>query len=778
MRFGIHPVMNLLRNTALVLLLSGSAGNARPQQAPTPADDPSAAAGALQLAPAGLTTAITATSEEREGVIHLDVAARDDNGRLFADADTKDRTNRDLTIKDLTLLKDGTSMKILSFHRSESMDEQERLNEVCLVLDEVDLSDVQFALVTNAVIDYLHRNGGVLTQPVSLLWIQRDGVYTSAFPSTDGNRLAQDIVSKRVFRTAWMFREESQPGVTLQLSVAPQPDNSSKPIVSLRDSLWAEVLRTVYAQAVKWREEPGRKALVWIGYGWSILGEFSKTSRPFQVEVELATRIREARMVIYEITPWQDPEIPDQDKTRESKYIPPPFDPGLPSPARRFALPLQAVESGGLVVDNSENLEGDIGRCVADARDFYTVSFDPPHSAQPDEYHALAVRMGTAQARTSYGYFNQPVFYDEPRQPEKRINAVELEQLLEGGRGERDRELAGKLKNMELTERLSTGQLGMWKGRLHGKETKAALTALGDESAFLAPPAAEVSDQPAPDDAMQGQMTLRIEQYLDEAVPLLPDFSADTTTVKYEQPLPGVNDTWKAAAGNRWLAPTVTEQATLLYRNGREQRVVEKKAGKRPGVRNDLNYKGIFGPILGFILEDVRKGNSRLTWARWERGDQGTLAVFRYSVRAENPRYGVVYCCLACGRVFTTLPEHHGELAIDPATGAVLRITVESAPGWIAETDLSPLRPVLFSNMRVEYGPVNIGGRTFICPLRSVVITRERTVVPVSFWQQNFSVYGPYQTLLNDTTYTNYHKFGSESRMLPGFEVVKSGTSP
>ena len=33
-------------------------------------------------------------------------------------------------------------------------------------------------------------------------------------------------------------------------------------------------------------------------------------------------------------------------------------------------------------------------------------------------------------------------------------------------------------------------------------------------------------------------------------------------------------------------------------------------------------------------------------------------------------------------------------------------------------------------------------------------------------------IYAPYETLLNDIVYTDYHKFGSEARMLPGFEVV------
>jgi hypothetical protein len=33
-----------------------------------------------------------------------------------------------------------------------------------------------------------------------------------------------------------------------------------------------------------------------------------------------------------------------------------------------------------------------------------------------------------------------------------------------------------------------------------------------------------------------------------------------------------------------------------------------------------------------------------------------------------------------------------------------------------------------------------------------------------------FIVYGPYETLVNDFTFSDYHKFGSEPRILAGFE--------
>lgn len=737
----------MLRIIAFLLSFLGSAGAACAQQLKPQADNPSEIPIPL-LSPFGMPqtiqsqTIVIPTSDEREGLIHLDVASRDQQGRTFGD----------LKSTDLTLLQDGTATKVLSFHRSNRSD----FSEACLVLDEVDLSPADFTLVEKETIRFLRRNGGKLPQPVSIMWVKADGVYRSHFPTSDGNLLAQFITSDHALAMDFKFRHEPHPGIRL------------------RESLWDQVLRTVYSQAVTWRDKPGRKALLWMGYGWPVDGVLHAKGGPFPLLVELSTRIREARMVIDEITPHSDPDHPALDYHRFLSGVRSSSDPGLKSPVPYFALPVLAHQSGGLVLDQSMDLEGDIERCIGDASDFYTVSFDPPHAAQPDEFHDLAVLTGTAQlqTRTSHGYYNQPVFYDEPRVAGKRLGVAELQQFLESDRGAHD--LAGKLKGMELTERLSSAQLADWRGRLHGKESKSALTVLGDESAFLAPPKAELPDQPAPDNNTQQQIVLRAEDYLDRFVPTLPDFSADAKTDKYAQ-RSRRGDTWKTAPPDRSLTQMITEQTTLLYRGGHEQQVVVKVAGKRIVGRNELSSKGIFGPILRLVLDEVRRGNSKLVWARWERTAQGTLAVFGYSVGAEHSRYGVVYCCLADGSRIETHPARHGELAIDPDTGAILRITVESAPGWIAETDLSPVQPVMFSNMMVEYGPVDIGGHTFICPKRSVAITRQRTVSPVSFWGSNFAVYAPYQTLMNDTAYGSYHKFGSESRMLPGFEVMQDG---
>jgi hypothetical protein len=406
------------------------------------------------------------------------------------------------------------------------------------------------------------------------------------------------------------------------------------------------------------------------------------------------------------------------------------------------------------------------------------VSFNPPLAAQPDEYHDLKVEINASRlsGRTNTGYYDQPVFYDQPRVPARRVTVYELEQILDTANAEHNGELAKQLAGLELTERLSSTRLSLRKVRLRGKKSIAALVALADESAFLDPPATEINSDPAPDLDTQRQMLSRTVKYLKEVIPGLPDFFATRTTAEYQQPSLKNGDTWKTALADQSLREAVTEKATLRFRNGQEEQDAEKKNGSPSARKKDLNFIGVFGPILGSVLVDATRGDSKLIWRRWVQGEHGREAVFRYVVRAENPHYNVTHCCLVGGRTFLTSPRYLGELAIDPGTGAILRLTMESEPGWIREPNLNPVLPVKGAAMMVEYGPVEIGGKRYICPRRSVVVMRVRTVSTLTIWDQTFDIYAPYEMLLNDITYTDYHKFGSEARLLPGFEVVPGET--
>jgi VWFA-related protein len=701
-----------------------------------------------------------------EGLIHLDVAATDREGKPFSG----------LAAKDFTLLDNGVPQKIASFAASnEATDENERLTEVVLVLDEVDLSHLQFETVKDESIKFLRQKGGQLAQPASVYWFTTAGLYASAEPTTDGNALADAVAHDRPPRELWTIPQNRDPHMTAE---------------ALRSVLWDRALQTVYTIAIERRYKPGRKLLVWIGFGWpprvltsvraiNFREPMVQWGPAFASLVELSTRIREARMVISQVTPWSDPAfnfdytnyvagVRTQADLKKSDQDPPPH----------FALPVLALQSGGLVLDGSGILRG-IGHCVEDASAFYTVSFDPPDAGQPDEYHDLKLQIEAPglSARTNTGYYNQPVFYDQPRMPARRVTVHELERILDTANEENDGELAKQLAGLELSERLDSSLLSLWKNRLRGKKSIAALVALADESAFLDPPAAEILSDPAPDLDTRRQMISRTVKYLKEVNPKLPDFFAIRTTTEYEQPSPPKADAWKTASTDQSLREAATEKATLRYRNGHEEQDAEKKKGSPSAKKKDLNFIGVFGPILGSVLVDATHGDSILFWSRWVQGERGREAVFRYIVRAENPHYNVAHCCLVGGKTFVASPRYLGELAIDPGTGAILRLTMEAQLGWIRETNLNPVLPIKGAAMMVEYGPVEIGGRRYVCPLRSVVTMRARTVRTMTNWGQTFDIYAPYETLLDDIVYTDYHKFGSEARMLPGFGVVPDATA-
>ena len=109
-----------------------------------------------------------------EGLIHLDVAATDREGKPFSG----------LAAKDFRLLDNGVPQKIVSFAASnQATDENERLTEVVLVLDEVNLSPVQLELVKDESIKFLRQNGGHLAQPASVYWFTTSGLYASAHPT-------------------------------------------------------------------------------------------------------------------------------------------------------------------------------------------------------------------------------------------------------------------------------------------------------------------------------------------------------------------------------------------------------------------------------------------------------------------------------------------------------------------------------------------------------------------------------------------------------------------
>jgi VWFA-related protein len=677
-----------------------------------------------------------------EGLIKLDVVVTDKSGKSVAGLESKD----------FTLLDNGQPQKIVSFRAVDGRTAQsEPTVEVILVVDTLNLQSHEIPLAIGEAEKFLRRNNGHLTQPVSLYLLSSTlppsmlNPGTSAprlssmdQPSTDGNALANAIArggDLPVIHKIPSFHVDRSFGI----KVSGTGHQGINPSLS---SLGSIVLTE--------RRRPGRKLLFWISPGWHVW------DNAFDELTEFSTRLREARIALWS-WPYPDRDLSYQGflaPVRSAKSVVP----------EHLGLNVLAVQSGGGLLNTSSELGAMIGKCVEDESVFYTLTFDPPLTNQVDDYHDLKVVVGQGDlaARTSTGYYNEPPYQDHPSTA-RRVTVAELEKMLENAHGRKDNEVAQELAGVELTERMSSAKLSAWKGQLQGERSKAALVAVADRSVFLSAPAAEIPATAMPNPATRRQILSRTIDYLSKTIVKLPDFFATRTTVQYDEPSQKDDEEWKAVMSDQSLHVTETFNTTVTYRNGKEVVDTEARKGKKMNARErGLDTQGTFGPILAMVFAGASGKHSEFAWSHWEQGADGAMAVFRYAIPQDASRFEVGFCCLADpdGTIpFRKTAAYHGEITIDPASGAILRLTVEA--------NLEPRLAMLSSGIMVEYGSVVIGDKTYLCPIRSVSISRQRTVKLLKEWGESFGVYGRFETILNDVAFGSYHVFRAQSRILP-----------
>lgn len=679
-----------------------------------------------------------------EGLIKLDVVVMDEAGKLVSGLDPQD----------FTLLENGQPQKILSFHAFDGISgKPDSSVQVIFLIDTLDTPPILALHERGEVARFLQQNDGHLTHPTSIFGLSENGVWTVAHPSGDGNTLAEDLVhNNERFLLNYSPRRNLR-GQPLNSLVFGEP-----PIMS--------ALKALGFIATEERQKPGRKLLVWIGPGCGIgsgkyPGNASEGQRTFDLIYWFSTLLREARIAICDISVGGS----DPRSQLYKEYLS-----GVKTVRQASVMyvyrKVLAVESGGRVQDTGDDLVKQIDDCVRGSNTFYTISFDPAPAAHKDEYHDLKVEVSRPglQARTSTGYYDQPFYSDEPSLTTRRVTIAQLEQTLTATRGESNGEVARELSGLELTERVSDEKVASWTAEMPNKKTRQMLRALADASEFLEPPGTDIPSEAPPDENAQRQIISRAADYLRSTMSRLPDFFARRTSVRYEETPQYEEGTTRVAPEPLRMADQ--SKATVLYRNGSE--VLEAKAAQRGRGNRYLITYGTFGPLLSAV-KDAIAVPGELTWIRWEQRVNGRYAVFRFAVPKENQKsvYEAAGCCLPDGEGtsgFKKQTSYHGEIAIDPASGAILRMDIEA--------DLQGFVPLDRSDIMVEYGPVEIGGKTYICPIRSVSLWRARSVPTLWEWNEGFKTWGPYATMLNDFAFDDYHIFRSSSRMLPEYTQV------
>ena len=339
---------------------------------------------APSMAASGLAPALAQRSDAAPvagtGHIQFDVVVTDTSGNPVSG----------LERKDFSLLDNNQPSPILSFNAVDgTIAKSDPPVEGILLIDTVNLDFQAVSFVRQEIARFLSQNGGHLAQPVSIYLLGDQNLSRIARPSTDGNALAAALnQADSSLRT--ITRSQGAYGAIDRLKIS---------------------LQGISVIAETEARKPGRKLVIWAGPGWPMLDNVHFDSTPqqqrgnFDLIVGLSAELRAARISVYSISAGQ---------TNIQTFLYRDFLKGVRSPEQanppNMALKVLAVQSGGQVVGPDNDLAAQIGRCLADAASYYTISFDPPRADRGNEYHELKVQIDRPgmTARTRTGYYSQP----------------------------------------------------------------------------------------------------------------------------------------------------------------------------------------------------------------------------------------------------------------------------------------------------------------------------------------------------------------------------------
>ena len=314
--------------------------------------------------------------------VSLDVVVTDKSGKPVSG----------LQQRDFTLLDDNQPQKILSLRETDlAPNETTNAVQVILLVDAVNTSFHNVSYERQQIERFLQQNGGRLPLPTSL-FIMTDAYQGQTTVTRDGNALVDALNSNQSgLRT--IGRSQGFYGAQERIQIS---------------------LNTLEKFTAQLSTQPGRKLLIWTSPGWPLLSgpnvQLSEKDEKwlFQNVVNLSTELREAGVTLYSVDP-----VGVADAGSFQTFFYENFLKGVTAANKvqngNLGLQVIAVQSGGRVLNSGNDLMQSLATCEADAKVFYTLSFDSAPADHPDEYHSLQIKIGKAglTARTRTGYYAQ-----------------------------------------------------------------------------------------------------------------------------------------------------------------------------------------------------------------------------------------------------------------------------------------------------------------------------------------------------------------------------------
>jgi len=352
----------------------------------------------------------------------------------------------------------------------------------------------------------------------------------------------------------------------------------------------------------------------------------------------------------------------------------------------------------------------------------------------------------------------------------RKMTVAELQDVLAGlhHAQKSDEQIADQLKQIELTEELTPTAMNQMVSLVRGPLSTEQMYVLEARSAILAPPDTDLPKLAPPDAAAQQTMLAKAQDYAAKTYPLLPRFTASRLVARFQDGAETIQSYGSSRIKINNDSDPLWAQTShyVRLRNTQTDKVEIDKGIEKPGGKDTTPWgrNGLVNSTLPFLPMDVLTGEAvsvgKARFLRWETIEGHQAAVFTFSVEKKKSDYAINYCCFpdtssvssalygvgssnnpSSGSLsaspfaapadngnfsyvtdwnpFKAKSAYHGELFLDPDSGAILRTIVEAK--------FKPSDFVHYEDIRVDYAPVLIGRKTFGVPVRSFTIAE---VVP------------------------------------------------
>lgn len=293
-----------------------------------------------------------------------------------------------LTAADFKLFDNKKPQPITSFREVKNQP-----TRIVVVLDAVNLPYTEVSFARQQLAQFFAANGGKLAQPTALGVLVDSGMQVQPSFTTDGNALRASldhftIGLRELPRSTGVYGAEQRLEISLTM------------------------MKALIAQLPK----DGPKRIIWVSAGWPLLSgpevelNPSMRSSVFNDVVTLMTELRKLHIAVDCVNPLgASQDVATTDYYENFLHAPHSLrDVELGN----LGIQVLAVDSGGLVLNGSNDIAGLIQQAVQQSEDFYEISFVPAPGEHDNEYHELQLKVDRPglTVHTTAGYYARPVY--------------------------------------------------------------------------------------------------------------------------------------------------------------------------------------------------------------------------------------------------------------------------------------------------------------------------------------------------------------------------------